>query len=213
MTNGADMSVGGALSVPAFFGWAVQLFKNPRGFFRGMEKTGGYLTPSLYLLGWGVISAAVGFLVALTRPVPLGFAGGRAAQGLNILFNPLGALALAFGLVVVYLFVIWHWMGSKENYQTAFRVWAFLAPLGLVSAVLGLVPYLPLLILPYAVYLIVIASEEVHGIPAQRAWTVWGILGGTLLLFALVAAVAGKSLQGGRGGFSSPSAAEPRFTR
>jgi hypothetical protein len=197
MSDGAGMTVGGALSARAFFGWAVRMFKDPRGFFRSMEKTGGYVTPCAYFLGWTAVSGVIGFLASFLRPLSLEAVGGRGVQALSVFVGPFLLLLSVFGFVAVYLHAIWHWMGSKENYQTAFRVWVFMAPLAALSTLLGVVPYLPLLVFPYLVYLLVVASQEVHGLGAERSWAVWGSLGAAVLL--LVALTAGGSSLPGRG--------------
>lgn len=201
MSDATSTSIGGRLTLPAFIQWAVALFKSPRSFFQRMERSGGYGTPVLYLAGWSFLSAVISFLVAFVRP---GQGIGRGLQALGLVVGPLGALAMAFGLVAVYLFVIWHWMGSKENFETAFRIWAFMAPVGAVTALLGILPILQVVVsLAYMLYLIVIASQEVHGIDARRSWIVWGVLGGILLLFTVATVVASRFAPMGRGGAAS----------
>src|SRR5687768_8741434 len=112
----SDVAIGGKLSGPSFIAWAVALFKSPRSFFRGMEKQGGYLAPVLYLLSWSAVSGVIGFLVSLTRPAPA--VGGRGVQIAAVFMGPL--LVVLFGFLVAgVLFVIWHLMGSKEDYQAA----------------------------------------------------------------------------------------------
>jgi hypothetical protein len=204
------ISTGSPLNPSALLRDAVALFKSPRAFFRGLEKKGGYLRPVQTLAVWAVVSGVIGFLVGLLRPVPLGLVGGRAAQALGVVLGPLAALAVGF-LIAGLLFVIWHLMGSKEDYQTSFRVWAFIAPVGAVGALLGIVPFLPLLTLAYLVYLLVVASQEVHGIPAARSWIVWGVLGALAAVFMAVALVVGAAAQSGRlSALTGPAAAQGR---
>ena len=103
--------------------------------------------------------------------------------------------------IAAVLFVIWHLMGSKNDFQTAFRVWAFISPLGAVGSVLSLAPYLGVLIVIAGFYLIIVASEEVHGLPKARSWIVWGILAGFLFLvglFGVAAAKLSRNLPAGR---------------
>jgi hypothetical protein len=167
------------LSMNNLFLWAAALVKDPGGFFSGMDKTSGYVTPMLYALAWLFLSMAVTIfsstVLGKSQPMP---AGG----------------------VMVLLFLLWRLMGSHETYQTAFRCWAFLTPLSVASALLSPVPYLPLLVFAYGVYLLVVASQKAHGLPAVRSWVVWGLLGGAFLLFVFMATLAGRALQ--RSGFT-----------
>jgi hypothetical protein len=194
--DSTTQEIGGKLTFPALYQWAVALFKSPRAFFAAMERKGGYMTPCLYLLAWSFVSGVIGFLVGLTRaPLP---GAGRAVQAASVVVGPPLVLGFGFAAAAV-LFVIWHLMGSKEDYQTAFRCWAFMAPVGVIGAVLGLVPLLPLAVFFYTFYLVVVASQEVHGLSPRRSWAVWGTLGGVILV-ASVALVAATALIQKRGG-------------
>lgn len=205
MNDMTSIAVGGPLSLPALIQWALLLFKQPRAFFRAMERKGGYFTPCMYLLAWSGLSSVVGFFVGLLRPVPAGLLGGRATQVAAIFLGPLAALVGGF-IAAGILFVIWHLMGSKEDFQTSFRCWAFMAPVGVITALLGIVPFLPVVGIVYMLFLLVVASQEVHGISEGRAWTVWGLLGGAFLMFVLFAVMLGI-VAGGKGaaGRSFPS--------
>lgn len=203
--------VGGSLALKDLIGWALALFKGPRAFFRGMEKKGGYWTPILYLAFWVLVSTLVSFLVTFIRPM--------VGQGplpwrlVGILFSPVMGLVVSF-FITAGLFVIWHLMGSKEDFQTAFRVWALTTPLWVVGSILGLVPFLPGLVILAFFYLLVVASQEVHGISRERSWLVWGILAGIFFLFSLMALVVGQAARqlpnDMRGAFPPARAAAPR---
>lgn len=189
--------IGGAFTFQDLFRWAAVLFQSPRDFFRGMERKGGFAVPCLYVLWWSFISSFVGFLVALLR-------GGRLVQAAGVILGPPVVVGLGF-LMAGLLFVVWHLMGSKEDYETAFRCWAFMAPLGAVGSALGIIPFLPLLVFAYTFYLVVLATQEVHGIPSRRAWLVWGSLAGACFAILLVLLAVGAVIQsrGGPGAFSS----------
>ncbi len=198
-------TIGGDLNFPALWRWAVDLFTNPREFFRSMKKGGGYLAPSLYALAWLIASGAVTFVVGLFRSVP-GMAAGRGAQFLSIFLGAALSLAAGFFLAAVF-FVIWHLTGSKENYQTAFRVWAFIAPLAVVSAVLNVVPFLSVVAVVYGFYFLIVASQEVHGLTAQKSWAVWGSLCMALLIFLVGAFIVGREMR--RNGMAPGNPAAP----
>ncbi len=179
-------AVGSRLSWGGLFSWAVRVFKAPGGLFSDLAKTGGYGTPALYALFWLFLSGVVELAVARFRPPSLRFSIG--VETLWLFLGPLLLLAVGF-LVSGLFFVIWHLMGSRENYQTAFRCWAVTTPVAVASAALGVVPFLNLLGFLYGIFLLVVASQRVHGISARRSWTVWGSLGGLVLALLAVSLV------------------------
>jgi hypothetical protein len=170
------------LTFQALFNWAVLLAKSPRGFLRDMAKKGGYGTPILYLAFWSTVSSLIGFLFSFARPASV--TGSMGFRLFGLIASPL--LGVIVGLVLAaILFVIWHLMGSREDFQTSFRVWSFISPLWAAGSLLGFVPYLGFLVFLAFLYLVIVASEEVHGLPRTRSWIVWGIVGAFLFLFLL----------------------------
>jgi hypothetical protein len=73
-------------------------------------------------------------------------------------------------------FAIWTFTGSKENYETSYRCLAYPQILFPISILLSIVPYLGLLGIAWWLYLMVIATKEVHKIPIQPALLVFGII-------------------------------------
>jgi len=179
----ASTTPGETLTFPALFGWAAALAKSPRRFLRDMAKKGGYGTPILFLAFWTFASSFISVLVSFVRPSVGG--GTMVVRFFGLIASPfLGVLAGFFFAAI--LFVIWHLMGSREDFQTSFRVWSFISPLWAAGSVLGLIPYLSILVLFAAIYLIIVASEEVHGLPRDRSLIVWGIICGFFLLLGLL---------------------------
>jgi hypothetical protein len=175
--------VGQGLTGGNLIGWALLMVKEPRRFFASLARTGGFGTPAGYALFWLFVSAVLELVVGRLRPQPIRFGWGVEIGWL--IAGPFILVGIGF-IVSAVLFVIWHLMGSKENYETAFRVWAFTTPVAVAGAVLGIVPFLNTLALLYGLFLLVMASVETHRLSPQKSWTVWGIL--AALLFALVAA-------------------------
>ena len=178
--------IGAALNFGNLFGWAAALAKNPRAFLRGMAKSGGYTTPILFAAFWFFASTVLSFFVGLVRPATV--TGPVALRLVGLILSPFVGLLFSF-LMTAVIFVVWHLMGSRENFQTSFRVWAFLSPVWAVGSILGMVPYLPILVFVAFLYLLIVASEEVHGLPRDRSWLVWGILGALCVALMLVAVV------------------------
>ncbi|MEO6696945.1 MAG: YIP1 family protein, partial [Gammaproteobacteria bacterium] len=107
------------------------------------------------------------------------------------------------------LYVIWKLMGSTQNYETAYRCLAYAYAITPVVTLLGFVPYLGLIGLVWMLYLLVVASVEVHGIAAKTAWIVFGILTVLLALFQISAyrtaqqmGQSGEAMQRNMGEFS-----------
>jgi hypothetical protein len=167
---------------------AVSLVRSPRALFGSMEKGGGYAAPLLYALVWQYAAAAITLLLSFVKPT--GMPGGTTAQVVSFFVLPPATVGAGFLFAAVF-FVIWHLMGSPENYQTAYRVWALLAPLSVVSAVFRLVPYLSLAVSLYYLYLLVVSSVTVHGIRRSKAWTVWPLLMAGFVLAVVAAGVFG----------------------
>src|SRR6185436_9815038 len=106
-------TIGGTLSFQALFQWAVALFRSPREFFRGLQKKGGYLGPVLYIAFWALASGLISGLISLFRPAS---EAARAMQAASLVFGPVIVVLFSFVSAGV-LFVIWHLMGSKEDYE------------------------------------------------------------------------------------------------
>lgn len=193
--------VGNGLTFSKLIAWTVLLFKSPRRFFSSMEKSGGYGTPVLFALFWFFTATLLELIISHLRPQPVQF--GWAVELVWLLAGP--ALFLGMGFVAAAIFfVIWHLMGSQQNYQTAFRCWAFTTPLAVVSAILGIVPYLNVLGLLFGIYLLVIASVETHGIAAKRSWKVWGSICAGLIVLLAASEVARRYLQRQGMGLNAP---------
>lgn len=190
-----------SFSLSRFGKGALDLFRAPKLTLRSMTKEGGYGKPLLYALLWQYVASAAAFGVSFARSVPTPWG----TPGKIIMFGLTPPLMLLVGFVVAaILFVIWHLMGSAQNYQTAFRVWALLAPL----AVLGALPYVSLAVMVYYFFLLVTASIEIHSIRPTKAWTVWGLLLGVFALLVILAgviSVARGRFPTGRGGLPTSS--------
>lgn len=177
---------------------AIDLFRSPKTLLRSMSKDGGYGKPIVYALIWQYVASVVALVISFVRPVPSPWG----VTGKILMFALTPPLMLLVGFVIAaFFFVVWHLMGSSQNYQTAFRIWALFAPLAVLSAV----PYVSLGVIVFYVFLLVTASVEIHAIGPTRAWTVWGIL---LAVFALLVILAGV-ISVARGRFPSSRGGMP----
>ena len=160
---------------------AINVVMKPAEFFQTMPKTGGYLEPLVFAVVMGLIA---GIIQAIISFIGLGPAGkfGSAAGLSMIIFMPIAAAIGSF-IGGAILFVIWKLMGSPEEYETAYRCGAYLMALAPIMAIIRIIPYAGGVIsMALYVFYLVTASVQVHQIPSQKAWLVFGIIG---IIFAL----------------------------
>jgi hypothetical protein len=153
---------------------------NPVGFFRDMPKSGGFVPPLIFAVVMGV---AAGVVRAILGILGIGFAGSFFMAIMLIVITPI--LVAIFGFVgAAIMFFIWRLMGSQESFETAYRCGAYATAISPITSLLYLIPYLGSLVgLVWMMYLLVIASIEVHNIAARTAWIVFGSL---CALFAIL---------------------------
>ena len=152
---------------------AIKLIVNPVDFFRTMPKSGGLIDPMFYLVMTVLIEV---MLISVESFVTHG-AGvndlGMLVGGLII--APLIAVILSFFVAGIF-FALWSFMGSKESYETSYRCLAYMQIIVPVAILLSLVPYLGLLGIAWWLYLMVIATREVHKVPAMPALGIFGVI-------------------------------------
>jgi hypothetical protein len=170
---------------------AMTVLTSPSSFFREMPKTGGFVEPLIFMVIMGVIS---GLIQTIFSIISLNVAGGMAMGVASIILVPI--FAAIFGFVgAAILFIIWKLLGSQESYETAYRCGAYLSVLMPILTVLGLIPYLGSAVgIALYVYFLVMASVEVHKIPSQKAWLVFGIIGAILIIMNISAQMTAKKL-------------------
>jgi len=169
---------------------ARKVITSPAPFFREMPKSGGFLEPLVFMVALGLASGIVsGLLHALDSILGLHLYAGVAMGTISLIFMPVYfAIGSAiFGFVTAgVLFVIWKAMGSKESYETAYRCTAYLSAVAPITAVLAAVPYLGgALGLMVMLYYLVATSMATHGLPAARAWTVFGVITAILVILSV----------------------------
>jgi len=170
---------------------AMSVLTSPSSFFREMPKTGGFVEPLIFMVIMGVIS---GLIQTIFSIISLNVAGGMAMGIASIILVPIFAAILGFVGAAI-LFVIWKLLGSQESYETAYRCGAYLSVLMPIITVLGLVPYLGSAVgIALYVYFLVTASVEVHNIPSQKAWLVFGIIGAILIIMNISAQMTSRKL-------------------
>lgn len=170
---------------------ALKVIQNPVGFYRNMAKTGGLADPLIFVV---VMAAVTGVLVAILSLLHLGMAGAAGIGIGAVIIFPLMAIIGSF-IAAGVLFVIWKLMGSNESFEVAYRCVAYAAAIYPVTALLGIIPYLGSVIgVVWGMYLMIVASIEVHQIKAQTAWTVFAVLGVILVITNISSEMASRRM-------------------
>ncbi len=157
---------------------AIEVLTDPRAFFSTMPRDAGYEAPGIFAGVMLVVYGAIFGLFSLLRLKLLGFIAA-------LIFVPiLGAIGLGIGAAVV-LFLS-RALKGEATFESSFRIVAYSAALLPIAAAAALVPYLPILVQAYGIYILVVAVVAVHKVEEQRAWTVLGSIGAVILLLALL---------------------------
>mgnify|MGYP001363658782 CR=1 FL=1 len=163
---------------------AIKVLTSPSEFFKEMPKSGGFVEPLVFMVAMGVVAGLIQSILSLLRlQVGAGMAMGLA----SVIIMPI--MIAIFGFVgAAILFLIWKLIGSQESYETAYRCGAYIGALTPISALLNLIPFVgPAVGVLLMTFFLVIASVVVHNIPSQKAWLVFGIIGGLLVVFGISA--------------------------
>lgn len=170
---------------------AIRVITQPGGFYRDMAKTGGLVEPLIFVVVMGVASAV--FLVVFSL-FGVGSVGSMAmGLGSAILMPIFAVLASFIGAAI--MFVIWKLLGSSESFEVAYRCVGYAAAIYPLTALLGLIPYLGSIIgVAWGMYLMVLASTNVHLIGQQKAYLVFGIIGLFLMAMNLSGEMAARHL-------------------
>jgi hypothetical protein len=172
---------------------AIRILTSPSAFFREMPKTGGYVEPLVFMVAMAVVG---GLIHSVLSFVGMGGFTSMAMSMAYVVIMPVSAAIFGFiGAAIMY--VIWKAMGSRENYETAYRCGAYISATMPITALLRLFPYLGSIAgIAITTFFIVIASVIVHGIDSKKAWTVFGAIGAILALLSLSGEFASRKLAG-----------------
>lgn len=168
---------------------AIKVLTSPSAFFKEMPKTGGYVEPLIFMLVIGVIG---GLIRIVLISMGIGFSPGVGIGIMSIIMMPVFVVVFGFVMAAIF-FAIWKLMGSQESYETAFRCMAYISAITPVTTVIGIVPYIGSAIgTVLMIFFLVVASVEVHKIPSQKAWLVFGIIGAVLIILGIGGRFAAK---------------------
>lgn len=169
---------------------AIEIIRAPAAFYRQMPKTGGFVSPFVFMVVLGTAAGIIRTILSLVGLSAGGFVSGLAA----VILMPI--MVAVFGFIgAAALFVIWKVMGSNESFETAYRCGAYTAAVMPITAVVGLIPYLGGIAgIVWTTYLLVEASIEVHGIQPRKAWVGFGVVCAVFALSSLSMEIAARNL-------------------
>jgi hypothetical protein len=160
---------------------AIRVITAPAAFFREMPKAGGFVEPLIFALVLGCLAGII--RAVLTMTMYFSTVGMMALT--SIVLMPIFIVIGCF-IGAAILFVIWKLMGSQESFETAFRCAAYMSAISPITAVLGVIPWIGAVLgMLLSLYYVVMASVEVHGIPAKKAWIVFGSIIALLCLVSM----------------------------
>jgi len=184
-------SYGGAPMIPDILEKARTVLTAPADFYRQMPKSGGFLEPMLFLVVMAVIGAIIFVVCGL-----LGL-GAFSALGIGVgsmIFMPVMAVIGSF-IGGAIMFVIWKLMGTQEPFEVAYRCVAFASAIYPVTALIGLLPYLGSIVgIAWGLYLMFIATKEVHHLDEKTASMVFGIIGLILIVSNISSEMAARRM-------------------
>ncbi|HHN65066.1 MAG TPA: hypothetical protein ENK09_06865 [Nitrospirae bacterium] len=163
------------------FAVAVQVITDPRRFFANMPRTGGFRDPMIFFFAM----ASVGWLINLIGTTLIIGKTSLLSFVVMALAGPV-VLFIAGFLGALILHIIWQLLGSDASYETSYRTLAYATG---ISPLTSLISFIPVVGVPFsiawAVFLVIVATVEVHRIKSTLAWAVWGVIG----LFLIVSTV------------------------
>lgn len=186
--NGGSATAGG-FDLGTVISQMQQIITDPTGFYRAMPKEGGYSEPIIFALVMGAVSGAVFAVLSIVGLTGVGFAGLAA-----IIWMPVAMFIGSF-IGGAIMFVIWKLMGSPRDFQAAYRCVAYSYGIMPVLTIVSIIPYVGTIVrIVWGLWLMLIASVEVHERPRQTALIVLGIIGVVLLVMGLSGERASRQL-------------------
>ena len=172
----------------------VKVITDPVGFYQNMPREGGFIDPLIFMVVMAVIT---GLLSAVLSLFGMGMAGAMTAGLMAVVLVPV--FVVIFGFVGAAIFyVIWMLMGSRENFETAYRCVAYTAAVAPITMILSLVPYLGSLVSSlWPMALLALASIHVHKRGVQISWVIFGAIGIIYALISVGGERASRQLMGG----------------
>ncbi|THT97598.1 hypothetical protein E9531_15805 [Lampropedia puyangensis] len=160
---------------------ALYVVVRPVEYFRTMPRQGSLMEP----LAFAIVLAIVVTLISAMLTWVGGALGLIPAQvGINLLdllvFVP-GMIVSASVIGAAILLLVWKVLGSQWGYGVAFRCTVATLAVSPITTVFALIPVVGLWVnVIWTMYLLVVASTEVHGISRKKAVIAFTVMGGLI---------------------------------
>lgn len=166
----------------------VTLLTKPTAFFKEMPKTGGYKEPLIFVAIMGLIAGIITGIMGIVGVNSGGVeasGGGLVSTAITVIIMPIIIAIFSF-IGAGILFLIWKLMGSTENYETAYRCFAYICVFIPIAFIVAIIPYIgDVVMTSVEMYYLVLASVNVHNVETKKAWLVFGIIGVLLVLMGI----------------------------
>lgn len=154
---------------------ALYIIVRPADYFRTMPRQGSLAEPLAFSIVLSIVATLISALIG-------------AALNQNEGMSVLDLLILAPGMIVTasiigagILFLLWKVLGSQQGYGVAFRCSVATLAITPVTAIVAFIPMIGLWVnVVWTMYLLVIASVEVHGISKRKAIIAFTIFGAVI---------------------------------
>ncbi|MBN1493979.1 MAG: YIP1 family protein [Candidatus Omnitrophica bacterium] len=178
-------------NVETILNTAVEVIKNPMGFFASMKKDGGFKDPLIFMAAMGVVTGCVRVILSIFG---LGYTSSFVTALFSIVVVPVFLVVVGF-LAAALFYILWKIMGSKESYETAYRCVAYASAITPIVTLISPIPYIGVIAgNVWSMYVMVTASIGAHAIENKKAWIVFGILCLVLCISAVNAERAAKEM-------------------
>jgi hypothetical protein len=161
---------------------ARRIVIDPGGYFDNMPRSGGYAEPLVFVTVMGLLAGVLGAVLSSFTMSAMGDM--RMGLG-SIIVMPIAAIIGSFVFAFI-MWVIWKLMGSREDFETAYRIVTATMVILPVSAIVGLVPYFGTVVInAWLIWMMVLGSVLVHRLNKQKSIIVICVLGAIIMLVNL----------------------------
>lgn len=154
---------------------ALYIIVRPADFFRTMPRQGTMAEPLAFAIVLSVVATLISAVLGLV------FTHNADVSLAELLIVAPGMIVTASMIGAAILMVIWKILGSQQGYGVAFRCTVATLAISPITAVLSFIPMLGLWInVIWTMYLLVVASVEVHGVSKRKAIIAFTIFGAVI---------------------------------
>lgn len=154
---------------------ALYIIVRPVDYFRTMPRQGTLTEP----LAFGIVLSVVATLISALFGLAFSQNDGVSITGLLIVAPGMIITASIIGAGILWL--VWKALGSQQPYGVSFRCTIATLAITPITAVFAFIPFVGLWVnVIWTMYLLVVASVEVHGIGKRKAIIAFTIFGAVI---------------------------------